>query len=99
MNVNTGSEDVLKGLFGAGREALAGFVVAYRRERPIRSLDVLAPLLPDPRMLSELQPFLSVASNRFEVSARADLGEQSLLVRADVERDARGDIHLLRWIL
>lgn len=98
VNLNTAPPAVLRGVFGVGRESLAVFVETYRRERPLRSLELLAPMVRDPALIAALHPYLSVSSNRFEVRVHATTEHQVLDLRAEVRREPEGDVQLVRWI-
>lgn len=97
VNLNTASEDTLRGLLGLGQEALVRAVVARRKAAPLRRLDT-AGLPMDPADLEPLLPYLDIRSGYFRIEAVAAEGERRERVQALVRRDTEGSVEMVQWL-
>ena len=96
VNINTAGRDVLRGVFGMEFEGLVERILRERAARPIRSLDALGL---GPEAGERARPYLGVGSSFFRVRSEAATDNQLAEIFALVQRDERGGIRVLRWVV
>ncbi len=96
VNINTAPLPLLEALFGPGHESAARYVALNREERPLRAIDPLEWLLPEP-LFQRLRPFITVRSSYVRLDAQAYLDGQYLSLYVLAERDTDGSVHIRHW--
>jgi len=97
VNVNTASRDVLRAVSGLGNDEWVNYVMFMRAEGPIVSLDALIQAGMAER-IRPILPYLGTASDTFSVMSRAFADGVGKTVTAEVQRNAQGNVKIIRWI-
>ena len=98
INVNTAGREVLLGILGMTQEGLVQYIKTYRGTQPIHSIDRFFTQAIHP-ISKELQPYLDVKSHFFSVDAQAYAEGHREHIVALVQRDSKGNVDVLQWVL
>jgi type II secretory pathway component PulK len=97
VNVNTASRAVLLGVLGLEHENWVDYILFLRERQPIVSLD-LPGLGITAEQMAALKPWLAIRSTHFRVRVRGFAEGLGITLWAQVQRDDKGQVKVLRWI-
>lgn len=99
VNVNTAPAAVLRGVAGIGQDAWVDYLITFRTDGALTSLDPLMAVV-DPLKAQYLRKVLDVRSTVYAIHVRAFKAEQSARLIAVVRRNTTdGRVEVLQWIL
>lgn len=98
ININFASRATLVGVIGRLDSGIVDTMIASRKDNPISSVETFIAVLDDERA-DALRPYLGVRSSHFRVEANAWHQGHASRMEAIVQRDSKGEISVLRWVL
>ncbi len=98
ININFASRVILVGVIGRLNSDIVDTMIASRKDNPISSVEPFIAVLDDEHA-DALRPYLGVKSSHFRVEANAWHQGHASRMEAIVQRDSKGEISVLRWVL
>ena len=98
ININFASRATLVGVIGRLDSGIVDTMIASRKDNPISNVELFIAVLDDEHA-EALRPYLGVRSSHFRVEAKAWHQGHASRMEAIVQRDSKGEISVLRWVL
>ncbi|MFT5124868.1 MAG: type II secretory pathway component PulK [Kiritimatiellia bacterium] len=98
INVNFASRATLIGVMGRQASDIVDTIIVYRKDNPIASVEPFIAVLED-EQAEALRPYLGVGSSHFRVQANAWHQGHASRMEVIVQRDGKGEVSVLQWVL